>query len=187
MPLAETDLFEVVNAGVPRNSATLFAEVREAVRHMHAVGVAHMDLKLENVVLRQGVAQVIDLGLSVDVPATLRNTRCLSKCMGTRSYGAPEIWHNEAYDPFRADVWSLGIVGYALHHNHLLFHATINTDQDFRRVANDQAAGKAPSEAVQALRMWRTQQTSVPPLPEWIQTAIDEMLWVDADRRVRPV
>ena len=47
------DMLEVVQRGPVQGSALrgLFAQMLAGVRHMHASGIAHMDLKLENLVL----------------------------------------------------------------------------------------------------------------------------------------
>jgi len=76
----------------------------------HNAGVAHRDLKLENVLLSEDLrtVKIADFGLSTTQelagPGCLQFTKC-----GSMMYAAPELIRGDGYCPFRADVWSLGI------------------------------------------------------------------------------
>lgn len=88
------------------------------IYHMHQCGFAHRDIKLENIYLqapgKPGFAYktfVGDYGLSVFSTGLQRTG------VGTLSYVAPEILMrtaDEYYDPFKSDVWSLGICLFGL-------------------------------------------------------------------------
>lgn len=95
----------------------LFSQIAEAVQFMHAHGIAHRDISLENVLLdaaRQ--CRVSDFGL-----ASLQGSRCHGR-VGKTFYMAPEVFAAvsdpdnsrpaclEFYDGLKADVWSLGIL-----------------------------------------------------------------------------
>jgi len=86
------------------------------LRHLHARGIAHRDLKLENVILGgEGgtVPKIADLGLAhVHSPTTDEGSwapAALTQFCGSRSYCAPEVMARIAYDGYRADLWSLGV------------------------------------------------------------------------------
>lgn len=90
----------------------IFQRVVEAISHIHGAKVGHRDLKLENIMLGSGdVVKVTDFGLSIALRTEneLRETR-----VGTPYYQAPEILCGEQYSPLMADVWSLGVILYAL-------------------------------------------------------------------------
>ena len=92
-----------------------FWQIWHAVAHIHSFGIAHMDIKLENILLDKFFnAKVADFGISLDVS----NTNGLSDSIrGTKCYMAPEVSHllpSETYDAYKADVYSLGIWLYAM-------------------------------------------------------------------------
>ncbi len=86
---------------------TVIAELAAALGYLHRMGYAHLDLKPNNVVLRDGRVVVLDLGLST------RLGRTPSLPRGTKGYVAPEHWHGAAVAP-TSDVFSLGAFLYEL-------------------------------------------------------------------------
>jgi len=139
-------------------SGPLFGQLIKAVQHAHDLGIAHRDLKLENVLLCEGGTdttnkiQLIDWGLAHQhvlasdgspVPESL-HSRC-----GSRSYMAPEVTNKEVsstqgYDGFQADIWSLGVCLFAIHLGFFPFE-TANKESDWRarRVAMAQLKGES--------------------------------------------
>ncbi|KUF79869.1 Voltage-gated potassium channel subunit beta-1 [Phytophthora nicotianae] len=83
----------------------LFRQCVRGVRFLHAHGIAHRDLSLENVFYCRGVCKIGDFGLSTD--AALRGS---GEAVGKAYYMAPEVVNQEAYDAYAADMWSLGIM-----------------------------------------------------------------------------
>ncbi|KAF1838976.1 kinase-like protein [Decorospora gaudefroyi] len=90
-----------------------FAKATEAVAHMHEQGIAHRDLKVENIlVARDGTVKLIDFGSSAPSRNMVTRARLNSwaNWIGTPITMAPEV-HGEAfYDMEKADVWSLAVV-----------------------------------------------------------------------------
>ena len=80
----------------------------------------HRDIKLENLLLdRDHNMKIIDFGLAaVMAPGVLLNIHC-----GSPSYAAPEIVGRQRYVGPPADVWSLGVVTFAMVAGHLPFHS----------------------------------------------------------------
>jgi serine/threonine protein kinase len=76
----------------------------------------HRDISLENVLVDgSGGARLIDMGMCVGVPTPSRageGPTILSPQppAGKASYLSPEVARQEAFDPFAADVWSLGVL-----------------------------------------------------------------------------
>jgi serine/threonine protein kinase len=85
-----------------RELANLGAHLASALRHLHASGVLHLDLKPSNVVAEYGRAKVIDLS-HARPPGRVRAGH------GTWSYMAPEQVRGGTVDA-ATDVWGLGIV-----------------------------------------------------------------------------
>jgi serine/threonine protein kinase len=88
-----------------------FRDILLGLAYLHARGIAHRDVKPENILLDgEGTAKLSDFGLSQEIaPDRLLSTRC-----GSFAYCAPEVLRGEEYDGRRVDVWSLGILLYAM-------------------------------------------------------------------------
>ena len=99
----------------------MFAQIVAGVRHMHQKGIAHRDLKMGNILLddKQN-ALISDFGLSRVAYRLSKGGTVMSHVYcGTVPYMAPEVLVNrthkkKAYNPFRADIWSLGIILYCI-------------------------------------------------------------------------
>lgn len=89
----------------------LFKQLLDGIGHIHSMGVVHRDIKLENLLLDSyGCLKIADFGVAV-----VRSPgRRLSDYCGTPSYIAPEILLEAGYDGQPVDVWSAGIVLYAM-------------------------------------------------------------------------
>jgi eukaryotic-like serine/threonine-protein kinase len=85
--------------------ANLGAHIAGALRHLHANGILHLDLKPANVVAEHGRAKLIDLS-HARPPGRMRAGN------GTWCYMAPEQARGGEIGP-PADVWGLGIVLYS--------------------------------------------------------------------------
>ncbi|KFM27498.1 MAP/microtubule affinity-regulating kinase 3 [Auxenochlorella protothecoides] len=101
-------------------AALVFQQLLAALGHCHGAGIVHRDVKLENILFDgAGGVQLIDFGLcGFFVPG--RRLRC--HC-GSPSYAAPEIVARREYDAPPVDVWSLGVVLFAMLAGYLPFHS----------------------------------------------------------------
>lgn len=89
----------------------IFSQIAHAVKHVHDKGFAHMDIKLENILLDEYFnAKLSDFGTAVYVADNFGFT---SKEVGTPGYIDPEILHRErrdsTFDGYAADIYSLGV------------------------------------------------------------------------------
>jgi len=113
MELLKQDLLEYqpkINMN-ERKVANIFKQICVALNKLHRNRVVHMDLKLDNVLLDQDQKVFLgDFGSSAVVP----NGGKFRFPAGTVEYAAPEVLSGEAYCPFRADIWSLGICLYTM-------------------------------------------------------------------------
>lgn len=90
-----------------------FRQIISAVAYCHERGIAHRDLKPENLLLdKQMNIKLIDFGL-IARPADIK-ADLLKTCCGSAAYAAPELIRGEKYLGEPADMWSLGILLYAL-------------------------------------------------------------------------
>jgi len=94
-----------------------FKQACEGVQALHEAGIVHGDLTPENLLFRQGVLVVSDLGLSrcmhsLQVSGLGRDPQELSGPLGTPAYMSPEqimAAHPDDVD-LRSDLYSLGII-----------------------------------------------------------------------------
>jgi serine/threonine protein kinase len=107
------DLNEVVqqHGGLTEELAKrYFHHVMSALAHIHRLGIAHRDIKLENVlVTSDGRAKLTDFGLCRTLPP---ESGMVTVC-GTLVYAAPEIVREEPYG-LPVDIWSAGVLLYAM-------------------------------------------------------------------------
>jgi len=92
----------------PDEAAEAIAQVAEALRAAHAVGVVHRDVKPSNVMLTRTGARLMDFGIASGLGDSMTATGLV---LGTPSYLAPERVRGEGAGP-EADVYALGALLY---------------------------------------------------------------------------
>lgn len=97
---------------MPDNEAKkYFYQVLTAIDYAHSQGVSHRDIKPENILLdNHRNIKLGDFGLSNG----MRDGEFLSTACGSANYAAPEVIAGHKYCGSEVDVWSLGILLYAL-------------------------------------------------------------------------
>jgi serine/threonine-protein kinase len=99
-----------------REAASVGAQLADALGALHALGIAHFDLKPGNVVLApDGRAKLVDFGLSrwldPDDSPVAQPATAAERLAGTLAYMAPERFE-QAVAGAGADLWSLGVLLY---------------------------------------------------------------------------
>ena len=89
----------------------IFRQIFEAMDYIHKLGIAHRDIKLENILIKKNYEiKIIDFGFGMYNPENkLQKFFC-----GTPNYMPPEIAEKKPYNGQLADMWSLGILVYKI-------------------------------------------------------------------------
>lgn len=139
MEYAPNDMFNIVMSGMMSREeiGCCWRQMLQGLEYLHSMGIAHRDLKLDNLVLdHQGILKIIDFGCSCVFKYPFEKTTVRSKGMwhdpwhirsfshtpdlclslsssgiyGSEPYIAPEQYTQTTYDPVKSDVWSCGII-----------------------------------------------------------------------------
>jgi len=88
-----------------------FQQILAGVEYCHQCMVTHRDLKPENLLLDSNLhVKIADFGLS----NTMRDGEFLKTSCGSPNYASPEVVSGKAYAGPEVDIWSCGVVLYAL-------------------------------------------------------------------------
>lgn len=123
MELADRgDLLDFINERKylsERLARGFFSDLVKGMDHCHTRGVVHRDLKCENLLLDSHMRiKISDFGFARKFDGNLR-TFC-----GSFAYAAPEVILGNPYNGPLADIWSMGIILYAMVTGRLPFKDT---------------------------------------------------------------
>jgi serine/threonine protein kinase len=115
--------FEMRDNPLPENEVKiLFLKICKGVRNLHRARIAHLDLKPENILLDLETMEpyICDFGSAFTSACPKSNRKRSRACIqeipalgyrGTRKFSCPEMNISpNVYDPFRADIFSLGVI-----------------------------------------------------------------------------
>ena len=108
------ELFEylVANGRLHRDEALhYFQQIISAVNYCHSFNIAHRDLKPENLLLDKARnIKVADFGMAAwEGGNGLLETSC-----GSPHYASPEVVEGSRYHGYTSDIWSCGVILFAL-------------------------------------------------------------------------
>jgi serine/threonine protein kinase len=110
------DLYKSPNT---RRLLSYFSQIIEAVGYLHDNSLAHLDLKLENIIINPhtNIIKLVDFGEAVVFKQSDKDIKFFSRG-GTLSYAPPEIIEIECgFFADRVDIWCCGIIFYNLFYN----------------------------------------------------------------------
>ena len=159
------DLFTYINREGPlseKRAIYYFRQMISAIAYCHSFNVCHRDLKPENILITaDDQIKIADFGM-----AALHQTvdHHLATACGSPHYAAPELLENRKYRGDRADIWSLGVILYAM------LSATLPFDDPVIRVMMEKTK--------------KGQYEMPDDLSPEAQDLIQRMLQVNPDRRI---
>ncbi|KAL9029633.1 MAG: hypothetical protein Q9196_002147 [Gyalolechia fulgens] len=108
------ELFEHISSygQLPEHEAIrIFRQIIAGLSYCHRFNICHRDLKPENILLdRNHNIKIVDFGMAVLQPAN----RTLKTSCGSPHYAPPEVIRAVGYRGDRADIWSCGVILYAM-------------------------------------------------------------------------
>ena len=97
---------------IPENLAKIiFRQLIKTLQYIHSNGIVHRDIKPDNILLDlDNTIKICDFGVS----KIISEGQLIRDSCGTPAFVAPEILLDYPYDPFPTDIWSSGVVLYAM-------------------------------------------------------------------------
>ena len=104
-------LFENIekNGTLKEKQFLMFAQqIASSLVYSHNNNIVHRDIKPQNILFDNfNRPKLVDFGLSC-----YSNNELLNNYSKTLAYSSPEIIHKIPFDPYKSDIWSLGITFY---------------------------------------------------------------------------
>ncbi|XP_017493700.1 PREDICTED: testis-specific serine/threonine-protein kinase 3-like, partial [Rhagoletis zephyria] len=112
------------NGAMPETIACYwFTQATQALAYMHdKVGMAHRDIKIDNLLLHNHKVKVTDFGFARQVVNKKGEVILSGTFCGTLPYQSPEIIAQKMYDPIKADCWAMGVTLFCMLNNKFVFH-----------------------------------------------------------------
>ncbi|KAK3335684.1 hypothetical protein B0T19DRAFT_364263 [Cercophora scortea] len=109
------DMFEFINYNGrlhEEESIWYFRQIMSALEYCHSFNICHRDLKPENILLKgNGQVKIADFGMAAlhQGPSHQLKTAC-----GSPHYAAPELLRHHPYKGPAVDIWSMGVILFAM-------------------------------------------------------------------------
>ncbi|KAI9772362.1 MAG: serine/threonine protein kinase [Geoglossum umbratile] len=152
MEFAPYDLFAIVMTGKMSREevACSFLQILNGVIYLHGMGLAHRDLKLDNVVVNEhGIMKIIDFGSASVFRYPFENDIVHAHgVVGSDPYLAPEVYDNSKYDPQPTDIWSLAIIFCCMSLRRFPWKAPRISDNSYKLFASAPIPGQPTGEGL---------------------------------------
>ncbi|KAF2672469.1 Pkinase-domain-containing protein [Microthyrium microscopicum] len=136
MEYAPFDLFAIVMTGKMSREevACCMLQIVNGVAYIHSMGLAHRDLKLDNVVVNEhGIMKIIDFGSAHVFQYPFEGGVVMAEgVVGSDPYLAPEVFTQKTYEAQKVDIWSLAIIFCCMSLRRFPWKCPKTTDNSFK-------------------------------------------------------
>ena len=142
---------------------------------MHDNGIAHRDLKLENVMIDSNAqVKLGDFGFTSQIINESSNKDEHCSRIGTLGYMAPEVIKGKAYSAIQADLFALGVLLFCMVTQHHPFLVADGKDRYYKALHKNPAL------------YWQLQNKSrsLPPLSDDFKDLFSKMVHVNPANRL---
>ena len=111
-----------------KEACIFFQQLISGLEYLHKMKYIHRDIKPENLLIKEDTKEltIVDFGLTNIY--NNKNKKLLTSACGSPSYAAPEMLKEEKYKGPPVDIWSCGIVLYAMLCGYLPFEDEDNNN-----------------------------------------------------------
>jgi serine/threonine protein kinase len=150
----------------------IFKQLINGLEACHLNGVAHRDLKTENLMMNNDwILKIADFGYATLLAGKSGNG-LLTTFLGTLSYAAPEILNKKPYIGSCADIFSCGVILFVLVTGKLPFGKAVVFDSYYKNfIRNDYEA------------FWATMGPKIEPVSDDFKSLINLLLAFDPTQR----
>ena len=132
-PKRDLFLYSSLRRFSERHAKYIFKKILLGVRALHEAKICHRDLKLDNVLLTQNFNIKIS---NFSLAARLQQNNLLNDFVGTIRYKSPQIVNHIPYHGKKADIFSLGVLLFALVSGIFGFNQATNHDPLYNLIIN---------------------------------------------------
>ena len=113
-----------------REAFIFFQQIISGIEYLHKMKYIHRDIKPENILIKKNTKKLtlVDFGLSNSFNNSKKDL--FQSACGSPSYAAPEMLNGEKYRGPPADIWSCGVVLYAMLCGYLPFEDENNNNDE---------------------------------------------------------
>ena len=120
-------------------ASKLFKEIFLGLKYIHSHNIIHRDIKIENLLFdsKENKIKIIDFSISTIL---LSKNNKIDEPGGSMHYQAPELQNietNTNYNPFYADIWSVGICLYIFIFEEFPFDSDSELELQIKILEND--------------------------------------------------
>jgi serine/threonine protein kinase len=130
---ASGELFDHIVANTrlkEKEACKFFHQIISGIEYIHKLNIVHRDLKPENLLLdHQNRIKIVDFGLS----NTYKTGEELKTACGSPCYAAPEMIAGKTYKGLKVDIWSAGVILFAMICGYLPFEDP-NTGELYKKI-----------------------------------------------------